>query len=32
LVDDASWRVVHCSAPAMPISDHRPLVVDLERW
>ena len=30
LVDGASLRAVDVSAPAMPVSDHRPLIVDVE--
>jgi endonuclease/exonuclease/phosphatase family metal-dependent hydrolase len=29
LVDDPSMTVLSCAAPYMPISDHRPLVVDV---
>jgi len=29
LTDDARLRVRHCETPLMPISDHRPLVVDI---
>ncbi len=31
LTDDPGLTVRHCEAPSMPISDHRPLVVDLRR-
>ena len=31
LVDDPGWTARHWETPAMPISDHRPLVVDLQR-
>jgi endonuclease/exonuclease/phosphatase family metal-dependent hydrolase len=30
LVDGAEIRVVGVSSPAMPLSDHRPLIVDVE--
>jgi endonuclease/exonuclease/phosphatase family metal-dependent hydrolase len=30
LADDASIAALDCSAPVMPISDHRPLVVDVD--
>lgn len=29
LVDDPTMTVVDCSAPALPVSDHRPLIVDV---
>jgi endonuclease/exonuclease/phosphatase family metal-dependent hydrolase len=29
LVDDQSMTVLSCAAPYMPISDHRPLIVDV---
>jgi endonuclease/exonuclease/phosphatase family metal-dependent hydrolase len=32
LADDPALIATSCSTPAMPISDHRPLVVDVERF
>jgi endonuclease/exonuclease/phosphatase family metal-dependent hydrolase len=32
LTDDARLQVVHAEAPVFPVSDHRPLVVDVEPW
>lgn len=31
LTDDAGLTARHCETPLMPISDHRPLVIDVER-
>lgn len=31
LTDDPTLRGQHCATPSMPISDHRPLVVDVSR-
>jgi len=31
LTEDLTWRVDECSAPRLPISDHRALVVDISR-
>jgi endonuclease/exonuclease/phosphatase family metal-dependent hydrolase len=31
LTDDATLQVDHCSAPVLPVSDHRALVVDVSR-
>jgi endonuclease/exonuclease/phosphatase family metal-dependent hydrolase len=31
LTDDPSLNAVSCETPSLPISDHRPLVVDIQR-